>query len=170
MDVALRNAPVHTALSAKQFLTSKYITMMKHPPYSPDLAPWDFFLISYRKNCLKCSPFYLSEEVQAKTENLLKGFPKTSFQNRYQRWQHRMQSDHNKTRKLLEKDPVFNTEKTPKIRPTSWVPSVKKHYIPSSYRCRVLRKNDFRSNRTTLKDDYILFHLSKIYVLVPEPR
>ena len=31
------NAPTHTALSMKQFLVSKEITMMHHPPYSPDL-------------------------------------------------------------------------------------------------------------------------------------
>ncbi|GFV16149.1 hypothetical protein TNCV_3379131 [Trichonephila clavipes] len=30
-------------LSVKQFLTSKDITMIWHHPYSPDLAPCDFF-------------------------------------------------------------------------------------------------------------------------------
>ena len=36
-------APADTALSAKQFLISKEITTLHHPPYSPDLAPCDFF-------------------------------------------------------------------------------------------------------------------------------
>ncbi|GFU34028.1 hypothetical protein TNCV_639981 [Trichonephila clavipes] len=33
------NASAPMALSGKQFLTSKNITLMGHPPYSPDLAP-----------------------------------------------------------------------------------------------------------------------------------
>ena len=37
------NAPAHTALNVKQFLVSKEITTLHHPPYSPDLAPCDFF-------------------------------------------------------------------------------------------------------------------------------
>ena len=32
------NAPAHTALSVKQFLVLKEITMLHHPPYSPHLA------------------------------------------------------------------------------------------------------------------------------------
>ena len=40
------NAPAHTALSVKQFLVMKEITMLHHPPYSPDLAPCDFFFQS----------------------------------------------------------------------------------------------------------------------------
>ncbi|GFV92657.1 DUF4817 domain-containing protein [Trichonephila clavipes] len=34
------------------------------------------FFISYSENSLKGNPFYLGEEVQAKTENLLKNLPK----------------------------------------------------------------------------------------------
>jgi len=37
------NMPAHNALSVKMFLTKHKITMLEHPPYSPDLAPCDFF-------------------------------------------------------------------------------------------------------------------------------
>jgi len=33
------NARAHNALSVKQFLANKNITVLEHPPYSPDLAP-----------------------------------------------------------------------------------------------------------------------------------
>ena len=33
------NAPAHTALSVREFLATKQITVLKHPAYSPDLAP-----------------------------------------------------------------------------------------------------------------------------------
>jgi len=38
------NAPAHTALSVREFLANKQITVLEHPAYSPDLAPSDFFL------------------------------------------------------------------------------------------------------------------------------
>jgi len=37
------NAPTNMALRIRQFLTSQGMTLVPHPPYSPDLAPADFF-------------------------------------------------------------------------------------------------------------------------------
>jgi len=36
-------APAHTALSVKEFLATKQITVLEHPAYSPNLAPMTFF-------------------------------------------------------------------------------------------------------------------------------
>ena len=47
------NAPAHNVLSVKQFLASKNITVLEHPPYSPDLAPCDFFLFPKINSALK---------------------------------------------------------------------------------------------------------------------
>jgi histone-lysine N-methyltransferase SETMAR len=33
------NTPAHVSLVVKQFLASKNMTVVLHPPYSPDLAP-----------------------------------------------------------------------------------------------------------------------------------
>jgi hypothetical protein len=41
--------PAHTALSVREFLASKQITVLEHPPCSLDLAPNDFFLFPKRK-------------------------------------------------------------------------------------------------------------------------
>ena len=38
------NAPAHNALSIRQFLAENNIAVLEQPPYSPDLAPCDFFL------------------------------------------------------------------------------------------------------------------------------
>jgi len=44
------NAPAHTALSVREFLATKQITVLEHATYSPDLAPSDFFCSRrYRK-------------------------------------------------------------------------------------------------------------------------
>ena len=46
-------APAHNTLSVKTFLTKHKITVLEHPPYSPDLAPCDFFFISKDQACVK---------------------------------------------------------------------------------------------------------------------
>ncbi|KAG5330275.1 SETMR methyltransferase, partial [Acromyrmex charruanus] len=38
------NAPAHTSLLVREFLAKNNTLMMPQPPYSPDLAPCDFFL------------------------------------------------------------------------------------------------------------------------------
>jgi hypothetical protein len=38
------NPPAHDALRFREFLAKNSITKMDHPPYSPDLAPCDFWL------------------------------------------------------------------------------------------------------------------------------
>jgi len=47
------NAPAHTALSVREFLATKQITIFEHPAYSPDLAPTDFFLFPKIKEILR---------------------------------------------------------------------------------------------------------------------
>jgi histone-lysine N-methyltransferase SETMAR len=37
----------------REFLASKQITVLEHPPYSPDLAPSDLFLFPKIKEILK---------------------------------------------------------------------------------------------------------------------
>ena len=38
------NAPAHTALSVREFLATKQVTVLEHPANSPDLARNHFFL------------------------------------------------------------------------------------------------------------------------------
>ncbi|PNF14149.1 hypothetical protein B7P43_G17665 [Cryptotermes secundus] len=62
------NAPAHTALSVRQSLTKNGMTPVPHPPYSPDLAPCDFFKDEFRQcfekwnkrldNCISVSGEY----------------------------------------------------------------------------------------------------------------
>jgi len=47
------DAPAHDALRVHEFLAKNFITKMYHPPYSPDLAPCDFWLFPKLKNALK---------------------------------------------------------------------------------------------------------------------
>ncbi len=38
------NTPVHTAATVTDWLATRHVKMIEHPPYSPDLAPANFFL------------------------------------------------------------------------------------------------------------------------------
>ena len=58
------NAPAHTALSIREFLAKKNIPVRPHPPYSPDLAPCDFYLFPKLKSKLKGHHFGTIENIQ----------------------------------------------------------------------------------------------------------
>ena len=47
------NAPAHSALSIQQFLAERNVPTLEQPPYSPDLAPCDFFLFPKLKGVIK---------------------------------------------------------------------------------------------------------------------
>ena len=45
------NAPVHNSILVTDFLTKMGIKIVPHPPYSPDLAPCDFWLFLKLRGC-----------------------------------------------------------------------------------------------------------------------
>jgi hypothetical protein len=57
------NAPAHTALSIRDFLAKKNIPELPHPPYSPNVAPCDFYLFSKLKLKLKVRYFGTMENI-----------------------------------------------------------------------------------------------------------
>jgi len=84
------NAPTHTALSVREFLTTKQITVLEHPAYSPDLVPSDFILFPKIKKILKGRHFDDIDDIRGNTTAALKVFPQNHFQNclegRTRRW------------------------------------------------------------------------------------
>jgi len=46
------NAPAHTSLLIRSYLAKHKTSVVPHPPYSPDLAPADFFLFPKLKTTL----------------------------------------------------------------------------------------------------------------------
>jgi hypothetical protein len=57
------SAPRHAALSDREFLAKHSILVVPHPPYSPDLAPCDFFLFPRLKSTLKGKRFQDVAEI-----------------------------------------------------------------------------------------------------------
>jgi hypothetical protein len=56
--------PVHDALRLHEFLVNKSNTKMVHPPYSPDTAPCDFWLVPRLKIALKGQRFPDNPDIQ----------------------------------------------------------------------------------------------------------
>jgi len=80
------NALAHTALSVREFLATKQITVLEHLAYSPDLAPNDFFLFLKIKEILKGRHF---DDIRSITMAALKAIPQNQFQNCFEGWTRR---------------------------------------------------------------------------------
>ena len=57
------NAPIHRAAAVSEVMEEKLIQRAPHPPYSPDLAPSDFYLFGKLKSRLSGTEFRSSDEI-----------------------------------------------------------------------------------------------------------
>ena len=86
------NAPAHNALSIRQFLTENNIAVLEQPPYSPDLAPCDFFLFPKLKGVIKGTRFQDSKAITTAVTKELRAIPMESFQKCIREaWQQRLE-------------------------------------------------------------------------------
>ena len=59
-------------------------------PYSPDLAPCDFWLFPKLKSPLKGRRFADLSDIQRNVKTLLRGIPENDFQDCFRQWHHRL--------------------------------------------------------------------------------
>jgi hypothetical protein len=85
------NAPAHNALSVKRYLAKNNIPVMEHLPYSPHLAPRDFFLFLKMKCALKGIRFESVDAMKAKATQLLNSITQDDLQHCFQQWKIRME-------------------------------------------------------------------------------
>jgi transaldolase len=83
------NAPAHTAQSIQVLLASHGIPVVQQPPYSPDIAPCDFWLFPQLKTVLKGNRFEDIDKIKKNATNTLNTIPKDSFKIYFQQWQDR---------------------------------------------------------------------------------
>jgi hypothetical protein len=88
-------APSRQCTRAHRFGCAEFFGLQKHdghpppPPYSPDLAPCDFFLFPKMKIKLKGRKFDTVEEIQAKLQKVLNTLTQKDFQDSFRSWQKR---------------------------------------------------------------------------------
>ena len=96
------NATAHTALSVQQFFfLAKNMMVITHPPYSPNLAPCNFFLFPRMKGQMTGNHFADVSKVKKKTlevldnrcqwseEEVLNNISMEEFQKCFQQWEKR---------------------------------------------------------------------------------
>ncbi|UYV71490.1 hypothetical protein LAZ67_8003487 [Cordylochernes scorpioides] len=74
------NAPAHTSLLVRDFLAKINTLMMPQPPYSPDLAPCDFFLFPKLKWPMKGRRYATLDEIKTASKEELKKKKKRFFE------------------------------------------------------------------------------------------
>jgi histone-lysine N-methyltransferase SETMAR len=83
------NAPAHSSSIARAKLVELRYELLPHPPYSPDLAPCDFFLFPNMKKWLGGKRFTSNEEVIDQTEAYFEEFDKSYFLDGLKKLEHR---------------------------------------------------------------------------------
>jgi hypothetical protein len=78
----LDNAPAHDTLAVLEFLAKK-IDIEVGPPYSPDLAPCDFWLFPKLKTALKGRHLGTCDDLPER-------IPEEEFQKCFDQWKHRL--------------------------------------------------------------------------------
>ena len=83
------NAPAHTSLLVRPFLAKNNTVTMPQPPYSPDMAPCDFFLFPKIKKTLKGRRFTAIYDIKSASLKQLKAIPKIEFEKCFEDWKKR---------------------------------------------------------------------------------
>jgi len=73
------NASSHNATIVKQFLAQRKVTVLDHPPYSPDLEPANYFLFRKVKSQLKGGLFDSISDIQKAVTSTLNTTAKDDF-------------------------------------------------------------------------------------------
>lgn len=85
------NASAHTAAKTTQFLKDLGVHPLTHPPYSPDLAPCDFYLFPITKNKLRGQRFQSCEDAVAAFVSAIQDISKEEWKNCFKQWFQRME-------------------------------------------------------------------------------
>ena len=86
------NARPHTAKVVGEFLHRNNIDVLPHPPYSPDLAPCDFWLFSHLKKPLRGRQFSSVNELMHASNEVLRNISKDGLLFVFEKWRDRLQS------------------------------------------------------------------------------
>ena len=80
------NARAHTVAVTLDFLAANDVQLVTHPPYSPDLAPCDWFLFLSAKRQLKGKQFQNAEDAQAFFEGFILDIPQSTWSGVIDNW------------------------------------------------------------------------------------
>lgn len=85
------NASAHSAKRTNAYLKASNVELMTHPPYSPDLAPCDFFLFPRIKDKLRGLRFSSPEAAVNAFQEAVQEVPTLDWTHCFTQWFQRMQ-------------------------------------------------------------------------------
>jgi transposase len=86
------NARPHVAKRVNQYLEDNNLKSAPHPPYSPDLAPNNFFLFGHVKRLLQGTEFQTAEELFDAVVRILADIPLETLMATFHKWLQRLQA------------------------------------------------------------------------------
>ena len=85
------NASVHSAKATVQFLEESRVQTIGHPPYSPDLAPCDFYLFPMVKEKLRGRKFPTPNDAVDEFQRVVEEIDPEEWKNCFKKWFKRME-------------------------------------------------------------------------------
>jgi histone-lysine N-methyltransferase SETMAR len=85
------NARPHKATVSQQFMAGNTMVIAAHPPYSPDLAPSDFYLLGHMRGLLRGESFEGGERLLSAAEGILESFEKWTLTKVVLEWMTRLE-------------------------------------------------------------------------------
>jgi hypothetical protein len=86
------NVRPHVSTNVKQYMEENGLRTAPRPPYSPDLAPSDFFLFGDVKRALQGSEVQTVEELLAAVVGILHAIPTETLISTFHEWIRRLQT------------------------------------------------------------------------------
>ena len=86
------NAPAHTAHATAQYMAQNGFQLVPHPPYSPDVAPCDYYLFGATKAALAGRHFESTSAISSALAGFFRGVDATTWRKVFDNWVARMEA------------------------------------------------------------------------------
>jgi transposase len=86
LHVHADNAHPHTAKKATEFLAGNGMKRARRPPYSPDLAPCDFYIFGYIKGRLVGASFEEPDQLLQAIDEIFQSIEKVTLECVFSEW------------------------------------------------------------------------------------
>ena len=83
------NAPVHKSAVVANYLQEINLKVIEHPPYSPDLAPCDFWLFPKLKEMLAGRHYESRTSIGCSVYQCMKHIPVSEYREAFRKWKKR---------------------------------------------------------------------------------
>jgi transposase len=84
------NARPHHSAEVHRYLEANHVSILRHPAYSPDLSPCDFWLFSVLKDRLAGQSYGTLSQMGTAVYHCLKVIPKEAYERCYQNWEEKL--------------------------------------------------------------------------------